>query len=113
MPIFKHDGLDFNYYDLGTGRPFFFQHGLGGEAKLVCDLFTPSAGIRMISFDARGHGETRPLGDPEKISIASFADDLGELMDHLKIERAIVGGISMGAAMALNFTLRFPQGARA
>ncbi|MBI3414621.1 MAG: alpha/beta hydrolase [Verrucomicrobia bacterium] len=109
MPFFKRDGLDFNYYDLGAGQPFFFQHGLGGEAKLVCDLFKPPAGIRMISFDARGHGETRPLGDPEKISIASFADDLGALMDHLKIESAIVGGISMGAAMALNFTLRFPQ----
>jgi pimeloyl-ACP methyl ester carboxylesterase len=30
-------------------------------------------------------------------------------MDHLRIERAVVGGISMGAAVALNFALRYPQ----
>jgi pimeloyl-ACP methyl ester carboxylesterase len=49
------------------------------------------------------------LGDPEKIGIASYADDLLAMMEHLSIPRAIVGGISMGAAVALNFTLRFPD----
>ena len=41
--------------------------------------------------------------------MASFADDLLALMDHLQIEKAIVGGVSMGAAVALNFALRYPQ----
>ena len=30
MPLFAHDGLDFQYRDIGRGTPLFFQHGLGG-----------------------------------------------------------------------------------
>ncbi len=109
MPfLFSHDGLNFHYQDTGSGTPFFFQHGLGGDVSQPFGLFRPPDGIRLIAFDARGHGETRPLGPPEKISIASFADDLLALMDHLQLRQAVVGGISMGAAISLNFTLRFP-----
>ena len=108
MPLFSRDGLNFHYRDEGSGLAFFFQHGLGADVSQPFSLFKPPAGIRLLAFDCRGHGETRPLGDPEKISIDSFADDLLALMDHLEIERAIVGGISMGAALSLNFALRFP-----
>lgn len=108
MPTFRHDGLLFHYLETGAGVPFFYQHGLGGETSLVFALVKPPPGVRLIGFDARGHGETRPLGDPAKLGLSLFADDLGGLMDHLKIERAVVGGISMGAAVTLNFTLRFP-----
>jgi pimeloyl-ACP methyl ester carboxylesterase len=109
MPKLTHDQIDFNYQDIGSGIPFFFQHGLGADVNQTFGIFRPPPGFRLISFDCRAHGETRPVGDPEKIGIAAFADDLGALMDCLKIERAIVGGISMGAAIALNFTLRFSE----
>jgi pimeloyl-ACP methyl ester carboxylesterase len=110
MPLlFSHEGLNFHYQDTGFGTPFFFQHGLGGDVNQPFGLFRPPDGIRLIGFDARGHGQTRPLGPPEKISIASSADDLLALMDHLQLPQAIVGGISMGAAISLNFTLRFPE----
>ncbi len=109
MPFFEHEGLNFNYCDKGSGTPFFFQHGLGADVNQVLGLFQPPSGIRLVIFDCRAHGETRPLGDPDKISIAAFADDLRALMDYLQIQRAIVGGISMGAAVAQNFVLRFPE----
>lgn len=107
--FFSHDGLNFRYLDLGDGIPFIFQHGLGGDVNQPFGLFKPPKGFWLISFDCRGHGETRPLGNPEKIGIASFADDLLSLMDHLNIQRAIIGGVSMGAAVSLNFALRFPD----
>ena len=109
MPIFDHDGICFHYRDEGRGLPFFFQHGLGAEIAQPFGLFRPLAGVRLIAFDCRAHGETRPVGDLEKITIAQFADDLRALMAHLEISSAVVGGISMGAATALNFTLRFPE----
>lgn len=115
LPIsseFFRDGVHFHYQDAGRGIPFFYQHGLGGDVNQPFGLFQPPAGFRMISFDCRGHGQTRPLGPEEKISMATFSDDLLALMDHLRIERAVIGGISMGAAVALNFAVRHPERVR-
>jgi pimeloyl-ACP methyl ester carboxylesterase len=109
MPVFNHDNIAFNYRDEGQGLPFIFQHGLGGDLMQPFSLFQPPAGFRMLAFDCRGHGLTVPLGDEEKISIAGFADDLLAFMDYMKIQRAIIGGISMGSAIAINFAMRFPE----
>jgi pimeloyl-ACP methyl ester carboxylesterase len=110
MPTFLHKGISFNYRDSGgAGVPFFFQHGLGADANQPFSLYVPSARTRLITFDARGHGATRELGDAKDLRFGTFADDLRALMDHLKIERAVVGGISMGSGIALNFTVRFPK----
>src|SRR5262245_13988702 len=109
MPVFNDDNIAFNYRDERQGIPFFFQHGLGGDINQPFSLFQPPAGFRMIAFDCRGHGLTEPLGDEEKIGISNFADDLRALMDYLKIPRAVVGGISMGSAISINFAMRFPE----
>ena len=109
MPIFKHDGVAFHFREEGSGLPFLFQHGLGGEIGQPFGLYQPPRGIRMIAFDYRAHGKTSPLGDVDKISIRTFADDQYALIKHLRIDRAVIGGISMGAAVGLNFALRYPQ----
>ncbi len=106
--VFHHDGIDFRWLQNGAGLPFVFQHGLGASLDQPFGLFDPPAGVRLIGFDCRAHGETRPVGDPAKIAIAAFADDLLALLDYLQIKRAVIGGISMGAALALEFALRFP-----
>lgn len=112
MPIFKHDDIAFHYQDQGQGLPFIFQHGLGGDANQTFGLFRPPAGFRLLTLDCRGHGETRPLGVVEKLGFASFADDVRALMDHLGLDSVVMGGISMGAGVALNFALRFPERVR-
>ena len=109
MPTFSHDGLTFHYREAGAGLPFIFQHGLGAEVSQTFSLFTPPAGIRMITLDCRGHGQTVPLGPEDKINIPQFATDVLALMDHLKLEKAVVGGISMGAATALHLVLTHPE----
>src|SRR5262245_29135793 len=107
MPTFRHDGLEFHYRETGGGLPFVFQHGLGADLNQPFCLFQPPPGFRLIAFDCRAHGLTTPLGTENKINIATFADDLAALLDHLSIAAAVVGGISMGAALALDFALRF------
>jgi pimeloyl-ACP methyl ester carboxylesterase len=109
MPFFPHDGLSFHYLDVGAGVPFVFQHGLGGDVNQPVGLCEPPVGCRFLALDCRAHGQTRPLGDPGKISIAAFADDLAVFLDYFQIRAAVIGGISLGAALALNFALRFPQ----
>ncbi len=108
MPFFDHQAIRFHYRDSGAGVPFVFQHGLGADASQTFDLFNPPAGFRLLTFDCRAHGETRPLGPEEQISVEQFTDDLRAFLDHLGIDRAVIGGISMGAAMALNFALTHP-----
>lgn len=109
MPFFDHDGIRFHYRESGSGIPFVFQHGLGADLSQTFDLFQPPTGFRLITFDCRAHGETRPVGPDEKISVEQFANDLAAFLDHLGIQQAIIGGISMGAAIALCFALEHPE----
>lgn len=109
MPCFSHDGIQFHYQETGSGLPFIFQHGLGADVSQPFSLCQPPSGIRLIAFDARGHGQTQPMGDAGKLRFEVFGEDLLALMKHLALDRAIVGGISMGAALALHFTLRWPE----
>jgi len=109
MPIFDRDDIQFHYREAGQGLPFVFQHGLGGDHNQPFGVYLPIRGIRMIALDMRGHGETRPLGDLDKLKIAGLADDLVALLDYLEIKQAVVGGISLGAAVAVNVALRFPE----
>ena len=109
MPTFRRDGIDFRYHDSGTGLPVAFQHGLSGTLDKVLEVMPESRPFRLVSFDARYHGKTRPLGPPGKIGFDRSADDLIALLDHLEIENAVVGGISMGAGIALNVAARYPH----
>lgn len=123
MASFYSDGLQFNYATRGPGpNTFFFQHGIGGTHAQPLRFLQPIDGegsgfdrqrtciqqLRVAAFDFRAHGRT-PLGDPQKLRLDTFADDLAAFMDHLQVERAVLGGISMGAAVALNAALHYPE----
>ena len=75
--------------DIGDphGRPFVFQHGMGGDVTQPAGLFTPPPGVRLVALDCRGHGRTRPTGDPAKLCFDVMADDVVALLDHLRIGR--------------------------
>jgi len=123
MHCFISDGLRFEYTSRGLGAtPFFFQHGIGGtqaQPLRFWDSFdskrsgaaAPQAlfqQLRLLTFDFRAHGRS-PVGDPEKLRLDVFADDLVSLMNYLRVENAVLGGISMGAAVALNAALRYRE----
>lgn len=107
MPFFDRDGIHFHFRDHGTGLPFLFQHGLGNDVRQPFELLIAPAGVRLIALDVRGHGATHPLGDPKKIAMTDYVDDVVALMDHLGLDAAVMGGISMGAALALNAAVRY------
>jgi pimeloyl-ACP methyl ester carboxylesterase len=108
MPFFHHAGLRFHYLDEGSGTPFVLQHGLGANARQVRDLYRPVPGIRFLALDCRGHGETQPLGPEDQLTFDTLAGDVAGLLQHLDLPGAVVGGISLGAGLALNFGLRYP-----
>jgi pimeloyl-ACP methyl ester carboxylesterase len=113
---FHHQGIDFWYAEKGAGDPldrlrlaFVFQHGLGGDRRQPMELYEHREGVRLVAMDCRGHGKTRPLGDPDLLRFDTFAGDVVALLDHLGVGEFVAGGISMGAGVALNLALHFPQ----
>src|SRR5258708_17389575 len=77
-----------------------------------CEMFAPqvealSSRCRVITWDARCHGETETTDDA--FSYWDLADDLRGLLDHLGIGRAVIGGMSHGGFVALRFALNHPE----
>jgi pimeloyl-ACP methyl ester carboxylesterase len=108
MPLFEFDGIRFHYVLSGSQGPLVvFQHGLGSDVSQPQGILS-SARLRVLSFDCRGHGGTEPLGPLERLTFTDFANDLRAIINALQVDRVIVGGISMGAGVALNFALRNP-----
>jgi len=64
---------------------------------------------RVIAYDARGHGSSAAPDRPEDYSQELMVEDMRGVVDVLGISRAIVGGHSMGANVALNFALKYPE----
>jgi pimeloyl-ACP methyl ester carboxylesterase len=94
------DGCLLAYEEVGEGVPVLWQHGLGADRNQPAEVFPAIPGIRRITLECRGHGNS-DLGDTNRLSIATFAADAVALLDHLGIRQAIVGGISLGAALSV------------
>jgi len=102
------DGCRVSYVDEGEGMPVLWQHGLGATQAQVAEVFPESSQFRRITMECRGHAESE-LGALERLSIQQFADDAVVLLDHLGVRRAVVGGISLGAAIALRLAVHYPE----
>lgn len=108
----SHVSLNGNHFSVadsgGNGLSVMFQHGLCGSAAQTIEAFPQDSGARLITLECRGHGAT-PMGPQEQVSIASFADDVLDLHQHLRLSTVVVGGISMGAAIALRIAVKQPD----
>jgi pimeloyl-ACP methyl ester carboxylesterase len=102
------DGCALAYEDVGSGMPVVWQHGLGSDRQQPAEVFPDPAGIRRITLECRGHGQSL-MGDPSFLTIAQFATDVLTLLDHLGIHKAVVGGISLGAAISLRLAATMPS----
>lgn len=106
--IFDRAGIALRYEDTGEGGPVIFQHGLGGDAAQVAEVFPPSPASRRITLECRAHGGSQS-GLLSSLSIATFTDDISALTDRLGVRRAVAGGISMGAAIAFRLAVKRPD----
>jgi len=102
------DGCSLAYEIAGEGVPVLWQHGLGADRKQPAEVFPAMPGVQRITLECRGHGES-DLGDPGRLTIAGFADDAVQLFDHLAIDKLVVGGISLGAAISLRLAATVPS----
>jgi pimeloyl-ACP methyl ester carboxylesterase len=95
--------------DNGAGLPVILIHAFANDGALwkpQIEAFAKS--FRVVAPDLRGFGGS-PATDGNAVSMDLYADDVIELMDGLKIKRAVIGGISLGGYVALSLALRFPE----
>nr|WP_319395692.1 alpha/beta fold hydrolase [uncultured Desulfobacter sp.] len=103
------NGIGLAYDEAGEGPAVLLIHGF----PLCRKMWHPqrqalaAAGFRVVVPDLRGFGESE--AGSETGSTDLLADDLIALLDHLGIEKAVVGGMSMGGYVMLNLLTRYPE----
>ncbi|MDP3967728.1 MAG: alpha/beta fold hydrolase [Nocardioides sp.] len=100
------------YTEYGTGdRWVVLVHG----QLMVRRMHQPLArvlaanGARVVTVDLLGHGRSDRPADPLAYSMTAFGEQVLALLDELGIERAVVGGISLGANVALEVADLAPE----
>jgi pimeloyl-ACP methyl ester carboxylesterase len=112
MPTVRANGIDIRYERIGpnAGTPLVLTHGFAAPLDQWIDEVRPLADERpLLMYDVRGHGRTTVPADPADYSVPSFAADLSALLRALGIERAHIGGVSMGGIVTAQFAVDFPE----
>jgi pimeloyl-ACP methyl ester carboxylesterase len=113
MPSANIHGQSIYYEDSGgSGPPVILAHGfLMDQSLFDAQVAALAPAFRVIRWDARGFGKTVTDGRPFTYWDAA-ADTIG-LLDHLGIERAVVGGMSQGGFASLRAALAHPDRVKA
>jgi 3-oxoadipate enol-lactonase len=96
------------YERQGTGPLIVFLHGIGGNrTNWYGQLDYFSDRFCAVTWDARGYGDSDD--SPHTLKFSDFADDLNRLLDHLKVDRAHLVGLSMGGMILQDFYGRYAK----
>jgi pimeloyl-ACP methyl ester carboxylesterase len=112
MAEFHLDGQRLAYTVYGEGpRATLLLPGLLLSQTMQVPLARKLAarGNRVITLDPLGHGASSRPRDQWRYSMSAFARQTVALLDHLEIDRAVVGGTSLGANITLEMALQAPE----
>ncbi|CQR56218.1 alpha/beta fold hydrolase [Paenibacillus riograndensis] len=108
MPQAFINGYSMHYTDCGQGTTIIFIHPpVLTSLNFLYQMKPLSADFRTISFDIRGHGSSK--SSREEITYPLIVEDIRQLMDQLKIEKAFLCGYSTGGSIVLDFLLTCPE----
>ncbi len=111
MAEFHLDGQRLAYTVYGDGpRTTVLLPGLLLSQRMQAPLARALAarGNRVVTMDPLGHGVSSRPRDQWRYSISAFAQQTIALLDHLEVDRAVVGGTSLGANITLEVALQAP-----
>ena len=105
------NGINLYYETHGSGRPMILLHGGLGSGE----MFGPVLPIlaehhQVVLVDLQGHGRTADIDRP--IDVRLMADDIGALIDHLRLTQPDVVGYSLGGGVALHTAAKYPAKVR-
>jgi pimeloyl-ACP methyl ester carboxylesterase len=104
------DGIRLFYEETGAGRPVIFVHEFAGDYRSwEPQMRHFGQRYRCIVFNARGYPPSDVPESPAAYSQLRAANDIKAVLDHLKIERAHIVGLSMGGYATLEFGFQYPN----
>jgi pimeloyl-ACP methyl ester carboxylesterase len=110
--VFDVEGSELYYEIHGHGpRVLVFMHGILMDSDMNRRLATDLAatGHRVILLDLPGHGRSEKPKRASYHRMDTYAEHVVALLDHLGIERAVVGGVSLGANVSLLVAALAPE----
>jgi pimeloyl-ACP methyl ester carboxylesterase len=109
--ILTRSGTPIHYWltDGSASKPLIlFTHGAGCDHRMFDEQVRALSGkYRILTWDARGHGLSRPIGDA--FSLRIVVDDLLAILDQLGVQKAIFAGQSMGGNVAQEVCFHYPD----
>ncbi|MEJ2050761.1 MAG: alpha/beta hydrolase [Calditrichota bacterium] len=101
-----------HYSQFGSGTPVVFLHGLSFDSRMWTPQYEVLADEFMaIGLDFRGHGFSSA---PDiKYSLDTYVADISTLLNSMHLTSAVLVGLSLGGAVALDFAMRYPLRVRA
>ena len=108
MPTARINGINLYHEAHGEGPAVIFLHGSGGNHVIWWQQVGYfSERYKVVTVDLRGFGKSdEGTGGPDALQ---FPADVIGLMDHLKIEKAVVVGQSLGATACLRLAVGYPN----
>ena len=109
---FIHESHRLVYDEFGSGeRVIVLLPGLLFSRKMHEPLAEALAerGERVLCLDLLGHGESDRPEEMTNYSMTHFGRQAIALLDHLEIERAVIGGTSLGANVTLEAAVHAPD----
>lgn len=101
----KINDCEIYYEEKGQGLPLIMIHGGFLDCRMWDEQFEYFASkFRVVRYDVRNHGKSKSVDVEYKHYV-----DLKALMDHLKIEKTILMGLSMGGSIASDFAVNYPE----
>lgn len=115
MPVVNLNGISVNYEEHGdqAGAPILLTHAYAATLQMWQPQFDGWAGYRVIAWDMRGHGATESPARQDQYSEKLTVEDMASLLRHLGIQRAVIGGLSLGGYLSLEFQHAHPELVRA
>lgn len=112
LGTYSVDGITLGYDDSGSGLPLVLVHGHPFDRSMWSPQTAAFAGpgVRVVTPDLRGYGASDVVPGTTPLSV--FAGDIAALLDHLGLDEVVLGGLSMGGQIVMEFQRLFPERVR-
>ena len=110
MAHLNRDGVQVYYEEAGSGPAIVLGHAYSSSARMwdgFVDAFKDS--YHVIRYDLRGHDRSDSPEDAAEYSEEATVEDIAAVMKACGVEKAGLGGLSLGGYMSLAYYLKYPQ----